>query len=244
MKIGLAQIQSVDGDVAQNIEHHLQILTSLSAENLELVVFPELSLSNYEPGLAADAAITPNDERLQPLQAFAADTGMVIVVGAPLRTSNKPLIAALAIFPQQEQQVIGKTYLHEDEIPFFTAAESPVGVLSMAKRVAVAICHEINVEAHIQAAAAGDMQLYLASVAKTAAGIQAAETRLSMQAKRFNVPILVANSVGTCEGKVAGGRSMIIAASGRVLGALDDTEESVLIYDVVTQAVGKKTSGF
>ena len=231
MKIGLAQIKSSTGDIDRNISHHLYVLDHLGAGDLDLVMFPELSLSNYNPDIANSVAMEPNDIRLNPFQEFADRTGISVGVGIPLRSTNKPLISIIVFFPNRIKTIIYKSYLHEDELPYFSASSMPVSVLDMSRRVAVAICYEINVDAHIESAAAKGMDVYLASVAKTAVGIDEAREKMLVRASKYNIPVLVANSVGTCEGKEAGGGSMVIGADGTVICSLDYKEEAVLIYD-------------
>jgi predicted amidohydrolase len=232
MKIGLAQIKSVTGDVKQNINHHLRVLDHVAERNADLVMFPELSLCNYDPDIANSVAMEPDDIRLRPFQQFADRTEVAVGVGIPMRTSSNPLISITVFFPNRTKTIINKSYLHEDELPFFSASsEPPASILDMSKKIAVSICYEINLDAHIETAASKGMDVYLASVAKTPVGIKEARARMSIQANRFRVPVMVVNSVGTCEGKTAGGGSMVIGADGTVLNALDDKEEAVLFYD-------------
>lgn len=231
MRIGLAQIRSSTGDIDQNINHHLDVLDHLGAGDVDLVMFPELSLSNYDPDIANSVAMEPEDIRLKPFQEFADRTGISVAVGIPLRSTNKPFISMIVFFPNRIKTIIHKSYLHEDELPYFSALSKPVSVLELSRRVAVAICYEINVDAHIESATEKGIDVYLASVAKTAVGIDEAREKILVNASKFNIPVLVVNSVGTCEGKEAGGGSMVIGADGTVIYSLDDKEEAVLIYD-------------
>ncbi len=56
----------------------------------------------------------------------------------------------------------------------------------------------------------GGATLYVASVAKTPEGVANARATLSRTARQYRVPALMVNSVGTCEGKLAGGTRQII----------------------------------
>jgi predicted amidohydrolase len=235
MKIGLAQIKSVKGDILDNLKHHLALLDRLAPGDADLVMFPELSLTNYDPDIAESFALDPDDARLTPFQDFANRTAMAIGIGLPTRTQGKPQISTVIFRPDGSRTVIHKSYLHEDEVPYFSAEPAPATVLAMEKKVAVAICYEISVEAHYASAAKSGMEALLASVAKTADGMVQARPWLSVKARQFGIPILVANSVGTCEGKVAGGSSMVIAADGSVICALNAHEEALLIYDLDKQ---------
>lgn len=231
MRIALVQIASIDGDLEANIERHLAALEHLGDANADLAVFPELSLSNYEPKIAAAAAIEAGDPRIEPLEALARDLDMRICVGAPLRNGIKPSIAALLLSPAESRRVIHKAYLHADEVPIFAAGSGQSAVLELEQRLALAICYDISVDAHIEQASSQSMELYVASVAKTVAGIAAARVRLADLARRYAVPVLAVNSVGRCEGRRAGGGSLVIDSGGRVVEALDDREQAILVHD-------------
>jgi predicted amidohydrolase len=232
LKIALAQIESITGDVEGNIARHLTALGQLHAGDADLVIFPELSLCNYEPGIAAEAAIDAGDERLAPFENFARRQGMSICVGAPLRSNGKPSISAILFAPGQPRRVAHKAYLHDDEIAFFAAGRGQANLLGSTPRIALAICYDISVDAHIEQAAAQGMQAYLASAAKTVAGIAAARERLSIKAGEYGIPVLMVNSVGTCEGKPAGGNSMVIDAGGKLVQALNASEQALLLHDL------------
>jgi len=232
MKIALAQIASIDGDVDANIARHLSVLGQLRAGDAGLVIFPELSLANYQPEIAARAAIEADDERLAPLAAAARELQAAICVGVPLITRDKPSISALLLPPASPRIVIHKAYLHDDEVPYFSAGVEQATVLDLAQRVALAICFDISVDAHIEQAAAAGMEVYVASVAKTANGIAAARERLRLKARAFGLPVLVVNSVGSCEGKPAGGGSLFIGADGESIESLDGSEQALLICDL------------
>jgi predicted amidohydrolase len=232
MKIALLQIASITGDLERNIARHLAALGHLRGSGAELAIFPELSLSNYEPPVAARAAIDAADERLAPFDQIAGSLGIHISVGAPLRTADKPSISAILFSPGQPRRVIHKAYLHDDEAPLFAPGCGQASVLALSQRVALAICFDISIDAHIEQAAAQGMDVYAGSVAKTAEGIAAARERLRIKARRYRSPVLVVNSVGSCEGRPAGGGSMVIDAGGRLVAALDDSEQAMLIYDL------------
>ena len=234
MTIALAQLQSHDGDVSRNVDRHLAALQATRPHAPDLVVFPELSLTNYAPDLARASALSPGDARLAPLQSYADETGTAIAVGAPLATDGKPQIALLVFLPDGTPTAVGKRYLHADETPFFSPAPASPAVLALGARVGLAICYEVTVREHADALAAQGIDLYLASVAKTQRGGAAARTTLAATARRLGVPALLVNSVGTCEGQPAGGGSFALHADGSPLAALPTTGEGLLLVDTAS----------
>ncbi|CAI3802939.1 Glutamine-dependent NAD(+) synthetase [Pseudomonas sp. MM221] len=57
MKLCAVQLASLKGDLPGNLQRHLACIEQAAALGAELVVFPELSLTGYEPSLARQAAL-------------------------------------------------------------------------------------------------------------------------------------------------------------------------------------------
>jgi predicted amidohydrolase len=235
-KICLAQVRSEKVEVQTNIDHHLEVLRRIGPDQADLVVFPELSLSNYDPDIAASVALAAGDSRLAVFRRHADETGTTVAVGAPLRTEARPYIALLVFEPGTEPAVVGKRHLHPDEEPFFAPWRGAVTILDLSLPVGIAICYEISVGEHIDALVADGAGLLLASVAKTPEGVADARTTLERISRRYDIPALMVNSVGTCEGRESGGSSMAIDRTGRVLARLDAVSEGLLTFDVATGA--------
>lgn len=231
MRIGLAQISSQKDDMQFNLDRHVQAVEQSAKQRIDLVVFPELSLTGYNPEKAAVMAIKPTDSRLAIFDKITNKLWISLAFGAPLRTSGKPLIAMLLFSCSTKMQVIGKHHLHEDEVPFFSAASTANYVNAGGLKIGFAICHEITVPEHFQKAVNAGCDLYLASVAKTHSGMQKARRILTAAAGQHQRPVLVVNCTGECEGKSAGGGSFIINTSGKIIAKLSARAEGLLIYD-------------
>ena len=52
--IAAAQSTSVKADVEQNVQIHIRFIRHAARNNVRLIVFPELSLTGYEPALELD----------------------------------------------------------------------------------------------------------------------------------------------------------------------------------------------
>ncbi|SCZ31484.1 Carbon-nitrogen hydrolase [Pseudomonas sp. NFACC48-1] len=106
-----AQSISIAGDVRANLQHSMQVAAE---QGVQLLVFPELSLTGYEGGLAADLAILPENAILQPLRDLARELGLTAVVGMPIRLSaDAPvLIGALVLGADGSLGVYSKQHLH------------------------------------------------------------------------------------------------------------------------------------
>lgn len=73
MRLSAAQLAAEPGDVARNVRVHVAAVEVAVSQRSDLVLFPELSLTGYEPKLASELATRSDDRRLDVFQALADD---------------------------------------------------------------------------------------------------------------------------------------------------------------------------
>ncbi len=79
MRVTLAQVGPLLGDVDANVARAEQVVADAVRESSDLVVFPELFLSGYSIGsVDADLSMRPDDPRLQRLAKRAGAAGVVV----------------------------------------------------------------------------------------------------------------------------------------------------------------------
>jgi predicted amidohydrolase len=239
MKICVAQTKPVTGDMAANIECHKTFVALTAANGADVIIFPELSLTGYEPSLAKELATDATDNRFDPFQQLSDTKQITIGIGVPIKSAGGIHISMVLFQPNKPRQVNSKKYLHADEEPFFVSGENISGLVINDKPIALAICYEIAVPQHAEDASQGGAQIYIASVAKTVMGVEKAWIGLSAIANRYGMTVLLSNSVGMCEDGECGGRSAAWNNKGGLLGELNDTEEGLLILDTDKQTVTK-----
>lgn len=64
MKISVAQMRAVAGNIPENIKKHERLIDIVNSMQSDAIFFPELSLTGYEPRLAKELATNPDDSRL------------------------------------------------------------------------------------------------------------------------------------------------------------------------------------
>lgn len=80
--IGLAQINPALGDVGRNLAKHHDYIERAAAEGVDMLVFPETSLTGYYlQDLTADVAMRVDAPPLRELATSAAERGMDLCVG-------------------------------------------------------------------------------------------------------------------------------------------------------------------
>ncbi|MFI5131108.1 MAG: nitrilase-related carbon-nitrogen hydrolase, partial [Chitinophagales bacterium] len=68
MKICVAQTRPIKGDVKSNINAHRKLIDLAINNKANSIIFPELSLTGYEPELAKDLATDKDDNRFNDFQ--------------------------------------------------------------------------------------------------------------------------------------------------------------------------------
>jgi len=234
MKLCAAQTKPVKGNIDVNIKEHLRLIQLAVDHSVDVIIFPELSLTGYEPSLAYSLTIDKHDERLTVFQDASNAHNIIIGVGAPTKQEYGTCISMILFHPYNDVQVYSKQYLHADEEPFFVAGSNAITSIQHYPRLALAICYELSVPAHAEAAAANNATAYIVSVAKTAKGVDNAMQRLSAIAKEYNMTVLFSNCLGENDGEVCAGSSAIWNADGLLLAQMNDTLEGIVIFDTAT----------
>jgi predicted amidohydrolase len=240
MKICIAQTRAVKGDIKANLANHKKSIELAAAHGAKMIIFPELSLTGYEPDLANTLATNKDDERFNELQQVSDEKNIVIGAGIPVRSDKGVQIGMILFRPFQSRQTYFKQYLHPDEEPYFMKGPPQKVLDGVNDHIALAICYEISVPEHTQRAYENGAKIYVASVAKTAGGMEKAFGTLAATAKKYSMVVLVSNCVGECEGKEAGGRSAIWNDKGILLEQLNDKDEGIIIFDTSTQEISKE----
>jgi predicted amidohydrolase len=115
LKVAAPQITSKKGDIETNIFTHIKAIEKASELGVDYLVFPELSITGYEPELAYSLAFHKNDKRLQPIIYSAIKNNIYVGIGAPLSTDGLPQIGLFIISNTGHVETYAKTHLHPGE---------------------------------------------------------------------------------------------------------------------------------
>jgi hypothetical protein len=128
-KIAAAQVPSVCGDLESNIATHAAAIVAAARHQVAVRVFPELSLTGYEPDWAAQLAIAPEDGRLAPLLSLARRHRVEVVAGAPLNNGTaKPALGAIVFSAGGTTRTCRKMHLGPGERPYFVPGDLPLAI--------------------------------------------------------------------------------------------------------------------
>ena len=223
MKICMAQINTLVGDIAGNAQRVLEVSAAQRDVGADMVVFPELTLTGYPPEdllLRADLLERTNAALDQLCVQLPAD--LIVVVGYP-RARGEALFNSVGVI--HEGQVLAEydkqclpNYQVFDEKRYFRAGSEPCVVALRGLSVGLTICEDIwHAEPVAGAKAAGADILININASPFHRGKQSERlNRVSECARAHQLPILYVNQVGGQDELVFDGGSFAVDKHGEL----------------------------
>ena len=237
MKICIAQTSSEKGNIQLNIQNHLELILRAIKHNADLIIFPELSITNYEPSIAKKLATAIDTSLFNPFQELADRNKITIGLGMPTKSADGINISMIIFQPHQKRAVYSKQILHSDELQYFARGIKQFFLNIKGKKIAVGICYETLQREHFINAHHLGADIYIASVAKSKDGIEKSYKYFSKTAIEYKTPILMSNCVGPCDNFIGVGQSAVWNNKGQIIGKLDDKNQGLLIFDTVNEVI-------
>ncbi len=227
--IAAAQCPSIAGDIERNIQLHLQMVEAAVEQGIELLVFPELSLTGYEPAFAERCKLQPTDGRLAPFRQLANRHQITLVLGAPIDTGeSRPALGSI-VFSPYGVSTYYKQHLHPGEEQFFQPGQASRPIKVKDLPVALAICADSSHPEHVQAAVDAHAHIYASSMMVSIEGFNNDSQQLQQYASQHQITVLMANHCAPTGGWKPAGRSTIWSPEGNVLCSADITEPALVI---------------
>jgi NAD+ synthase (glutamine-hydrolysing) len=228
LKISLAQINPLVGDIPGNVERMLRAVKALYAQEApDVIVFPELCLTGYPPedlllrpslGLRVEPALA---ELCAANSALCPDTAWIL--GYPGASARGLHNKACVIYRGAIQADYAKQQLPNyqvfDERRYFIPGDSPCVLAFKGIAIGLLICEDLWFPEPIQALKVAGAQLIVslnASPFHLGKGLER-EQLLSQRARETGLPILYVNQVGGQDELVFDGASLAVSAAGDVL---------------------------
>jgi NAD+ synthase (glutamine-hydrolysing) len=243
MKIAIAQLNPLVGDIIGNAQAILNRAQQAAAEGARLMLTPELSLCGYPPRdlLLSPAFMDAFDKALSSL-AGQIPANLALLVGTIDRNPDaatlgeKPLFNSMAWLENgQIQQIFHKrllpTYDVFDEDRYFASGKESTVMVLDGVRIGITICEDLwNEESFWGQRSYGvnpvadlikqsvDLVANL-SASPFCVGKQAIrEAMLTHTATQYNVPILYVNQIGGNDDLIFDGRSTVVNRQGVIVG--------------------------
>jgi predicted amidohydrolase len=239
MKIAVAQLQCKKGDIYNNISNHIELIKIAIGNKVDLIVFPELSITSYEPTIVHEINFTYDDKKLNIFQELSDKFNIIIGVGLPLKTNNGINISLMFFDKNKERQVYSKQIIHSDETPYFTEGKQQLYLNINNNKIAPAICYESMLEKHHEQVFNNGANIYLVSVAKSKDGVEKSYNLYQKISTKYTSYVLMSNLIGESDNFINYGNSGIWNKQGELMCNFDEKEEGILILDVENNSTQK-----
>jgi NAD+ synthase (glutamine-hydrolysing) len=247
MRLALAQMNTVVGDLDGNRDRIVARLEEAREAGADLVLFPELATTGYPP---EDLLLRPGFLRAaaKTLDAVAAETkGIAALVGAP--HLDRDLFNACAVCADGEiKAMYRKQFLPNygvfDEDRYFQAGRELVLLRCGETLVGPTVCEDIwqpgPPATDLALAGAHIVANISASPFHLGKGAER-EEMLATRARDNSCWIAFVNAVGAQDELIFDGHSLVLDEEGRIVARAPSFEEALLIVDVdSTTAVGRR----
>lgn len=216
----------------ENIQDHIRLIELAAKENVQLIVFPEMSLTGYEREQADELSFSIDDSRLEVLKEKAVLHQIMIVAGAPIKIDSQLHIGSFIFLPDNTVSVYTKQFLHDGEELFFSPGFYYNPTIEFENEtISFAICADITNPIHPENASKKKTTLYVASIFYTPNGIDEGCQQLSDYAKKYSMKILMSNYGGPSYKYEAGGRSAFWNNSGELVSQIEQLGDELLIAE-------------
>lgn len=244
MRVGLAQIRPVLGRVEDNLKLHRDMIRRAESERVDLLVFPELSLTGYSlKDLTLDVARTLRDESIRRL---VGESGRLDLVFGLVEEGPGHLFYNAAVYASEgeirhvHRKVYLPTYGMFEEARHFARGRSFRSFETRFGRMGLLICEDAwHPSAPYLLVQDGAEILIVISNAPAkgmgARGMSAEENwygLLSNLSLLHGVITLYANRVGTEDGITFFGGSTAVDPFGRILVRGERFEPRLVVIDV------------
>jgi NAD+ synthase (glutamine-hydrolysing) len=240
MKVALAQINTVVGDVWGNVERAADALERAIDGGAELVALPELTMTGYPP---EDLLLRPSfiRDNLDALEEFAGRVpeGVVAVIG--FVDLDGDLFNACALVSGGEVlHRYHKRYLPNygvfDENRYFREGEGALPVLKMGSNlVGISVCEDIwypGGPVREQALSGAGVLLNINGSPYHRLKGDSRERMLATRASDYGCYVVWCNLVGGQDELVFDGRSAVFDPEGEVISRARQFEEDLLFVDI------------
>jgi NAD+ synthase (glutamine-hydrolysing) len=238
MRLALAQINSVVGDIDGNAARVIEWLERAREASADLVLFPELVVTGYPP---EDLLLRPGFVRAarHAVDSIAEAThGITVLVGAPL--FDVGLFNACFVLADGEvREVYRKHQLPNygvfDEARYFEPGDDRVLIEVADMTVGLTVCEDIWVSAPPASnlgAAGAELVANLSASPFHVGKDREREDIVRRSAAENGCTVALCNAIGGQDELIFDGHSVVVAADGEVLARAAGFEEELLVVDL------------
>ncbi len=244
VKVALAQISSKFGDIACNLEKHLDYSSKAKAQGADIVVFPELGLSGYNlRDLAWEISLKVDGKELGAIKKASKD--IAIVCSFPhMCNDHVPRIASAFINGGEILHIYHKVHPPTqgmfEELRYFAPGkrirtfDTPFG------RFGHMICRDVwhPEQGFVLAADGAEAILVCSAIPARSLRPDGYAVQKSFEVTCINIAssnqlfFVSCNKVGFEDGTPFLGNSIALSPTGRMLGRLPELDEAMSVFEL------------
>ncbi|MBP6507265.1 MAG: NAD+ synthase [Opitutaceae bacterium] len=258
MRLGLAQLNTIVGDLAGNRRKIVDAYAALVAQGAELVVFPELVVCGYPPrDLLLKRRFVPDiAESLAEIAAAVGEVPALIGTVTPNSSGQgRPYFNSAAFCHRGHvvtttHKCLLPTYDVFDEDRYFEPAAQPSVIVHAGQRIGVTICEDIWTHPTIStrrlysgldpvkqlAVQKCDLMVNLSASPWYHAKGNVRQTLVTDAARLLGCPVAYVNAVGGNDELIFDGRSLIADARGNITAGLAAFTEELCVVETGSPA--------
>ncbi len=266
MKITIAQLNPVVGNIDGNFEKIIQTIKQAQTENSNLVVFSELFLSGYPPQDLLERKwfikkIEKAIEEILKLSSFYPDLG--IIFGAPMFSHkntgrglyNSAIFIHCGLINHIQHKSLLPTYDVFDEARYFDPADEIKPIKFKDEVIGISICEDAwNIPElwYRQIYDIDPIEILVQKGATILINISASPFTMGKEeirykiiqsyAKKYHLPFVFVNQVGANDELIFDGRSMMVDKDGNPVDVLLPFGECIKTIEIHSKGASKNYS--
>lgn len=246
VRLGLAQIHIIHGNVNANLERATSIMKSAASLGCSLVVFPELFSSGFDLDNAQIHALR-NSEFLFSLKSLQ-ETAPIILGGSLIEAGSGKRYFNTFYFVPPGSTVIKYRKVHlfkpMREHEFFIPGNQLVSADLLGEQVGLSICYDLRFPMLFQKYAQQGCKLVILSAEFPLGRIEHWKVLTRARAVENQIYIAAVNCVGKTGDTLFGGSSIVVSPTGNTLVEGSTHEEALLFVDIDLDAASKYQLSF
>lgn len=246
LKIGLIQMRCEKAAFEENLERFSHYLEEATARDIDIVSFPEISISGYaDPTRQHEAILRLDGPEIARLLETTRDHSATVLTGLiEENPGQKPFITQIAVRGGQFLGAYRKRTIEDEEVEWFSPGDTVPVFQHNDLTFGIAICADIGNESVFAECAQQGAQIVFELAAPGLYGDTRnwrssyewwegeCQTHLSQYAKNHNIWIAVATQAGRTIDEDFPGGGYVFSPSGKRLYATADWSPGAVFLDI------------
>lgn len=239
LKLALATVMPVSEDTGegQGPEKLMKYMREAAEHEADLMVFPECSLTGYEPGRATELAIDPDDSKAEMIRSLSDELDLGVCFGYMERSGNS-LYITQELYSKGSLTRYRKTHLGSSEKEVFTEGDSfPTGCIYVKGdpvKIGMQLCWESHIPEISSAYRKDGAELLIVPYASGMSGEKCRENwsvHLPARASDNGCFLAACNLLMNRDG-IRGGGAAVWDPKGRMIAGEFSMDESIIFADI------------